>query len=201
MNNEEIYYQGEIEDLFKKKTFTVSSTSISHGKKHFPLHEIKGVIRKVKKNTVVGNIGTLSIEYFLDIGSKSGKSIDILLLATGSDKDETEQQFNDIYAALEKAYLTPKVNHYIATIKGGGSFKIDDFEFNAQGVRLQKSRLFRKTLQFDIPWLDITWNIDKLQFLNVGSQSNRKASSHVSTETDHEALELLMFLETYTRQG
>lgn len=201
MNNEDIYYQAEIDDLFKKKAFIVAKTYVSYGKKHFPLHEIKGVIRKVTKNTVVGNIGELSVQYKLDVGSKSGKNIDILLLGAGSNKKEVEKQFEDINAALQTAYLTPKVNHYISKIKEGGSFKIDDFEFNAQGLRLQKNRLFRKTLQFDIPWNDITWNITKLDFLKIGSKSNSKAYSEISTETEHETLELLMFLETYTKQA
>jgi|GEM_PF-6903389 len=201
MSTEEIYYQAEIEDIFKKKTFTISNTAISHGKKHFPLSEIKGVIRRITKTTIVGNIGKLSVEYFLEIGSKSGKAIDVQLLDTGSNQAETEQQYKEIYAALEKAYLIPKVNHYIGKIQRGESFQADDFTFSAKGLHLQKKRILRKPLSFDIPWDDVTWNIDKLQFLNIGSKSNRKASSHVSMEIDHVALELLMFLETYTQQA
>lgn len=200
MNTEDIYYQADIEDFLKKKPFIVAKGYISHGKKHFPLAEIKGVIRKITKNTVVGNIGQLSVEYKLEIGSKSGKTIDIMLLAAGSNKAETEQQYADINEAIELAYLNPKIDHYFRVLKEGGSFKIDDFEFSAKGLRLQKNRLFRKSLQFDIPWNDITTKIDKLQFLNIGSSSNSKASSHISMETEHEALELYMFVERYKEQ-
>ena len=201
MSNEEIYYQADIEDFLKKKPFIIAKGYVSHGKKHFPLAEIKGVIRKVVKNTVVGNIGQLSIEYSMEIASKSGKTIDIQLLAYGAVKEEIEQQYNDINEALHKAYLGPKIDHYIRRIEEGGSFKIDDFEFSKAGLRLQKARLFRKSLQFDVPWTDIKWNIDKLQYLNIGSKSDSKANAQISMETEHEALELYLFLETYITQA
>ncbi len=201
MNNDEIYYQADIEDFLKKKPFIIAKTYISHGKKHFPLGEIKGIIRKVTKNTVIGNVGELSMKYDLSISNKSDKTIDINLLAYGAKKAEIEKQYADINEAIERVYLRPKIDHYIRRIEEGGSFKIEEFEFSGKGLRIEKKRLFRKPLQADIPWNDINWEFTKLDFLKIGSRSNTKAFAEISRDTDYQTLELYMFLESYKPKG
>lgn len=196
MSESNTLYQTEISGAlsFKKKTFTIAKDAISHGKHHFPIGQIEGVLTKIKINTVIAGRGELSREYSLEIRSKQGKSIDLMFLGTMADKAEVEQQYNEIMAALHIAYINPKVNHYIETLLRGSSFQIDDFTFSKKGMQINKKRLFRKALVFDVAWSDLTFKVDKLQFLNVGSASNSKAKSSISTDTEYKTFELMAFL-------
>lgn len=195
----DLLFQTDIESglSFKKKTLTITKENISHGDRSYNWEEVKGVIIKVKSNTVIGSIGEMSREYSIEIGFKNGQNFDFLLMSHPGNKSEVAGDFEEFYKALDISYFMPKAEKWFNHLKEGKSIKIDEFTLRQSGITIKTGGLFRKTKEHDVNWPDLTWKIDKTQFLVLNSISNPKAKNHISTETDFKAAELKYFLDHY----